>query len=119
MSRIAREGLRSGIFLTVAGGLPTWFSYVAPLEGDDEDVPVVLRVSADAAGRLTLDRAGTKDAEGEKAYVTNKIIRPDALDIWTGSHWVPIARHAEVDRADYWESLDGDDPLNSNLLPDP
>jgi len=106
----------SKIYLSVADGMPYWFSYAAP--GDDPDftrarVPVVLRVPTKLVRNRQIDTWGSRDA-GAEAYTVTASIMPEAIEVWTGDEWVPVKQYNKIHVDDYEVGMD---PNDSELLP--
>ena len=104
LASIQRQGLRPEqdcLYFTEPEGLTFWLPWATGEEGDVGGVPVVLRVPRDQVGSLIQDYCGTKDAEAS-AYITERPVPARAIEVWTGSAWVSLARHEEVEVANFW-----------------
>ncbi len=112
------------VFLTSGPGAFFWHSkaqeHAQNVDGnpaDDGRVPIVLRAPRKAAGRLYQDALGTRDSGSHPAFYNRTGVAPEALEVYNGRGWVPVAQHASVPAAaavetdEHGSSLRHDSPL--------
>ncbi|MCK5345854.1 MAG: hypothetical protein KAR20_20735 [Candidatus Heimdallarchaeota archaeon] len=106
-----------GTFLSEEDGVSFWFNKSEEFAEHNSDnpledgmVPVVLRVDfggiEDEEG-LGEDEPGSVDSRSA-AYIIQKSIQPEYIDVWSGTEWIPVDEYMSIDLESAFD-IDGDD----------